>query len=132
MFDWELASVGDPLADIGWAECNWTTPGSFTNRPGALTPDEFIALYQELTGIPVRHREWYRAFQGFKMVVIMLVAAMLFDRGVTDDVRFADMGLAVHPYTVKALTALGIDEELEPGPVTARDERVRAVRERLA
>ncbi len=36
VFDWEMTSVGDPLADIGWAECNWTTPGSFTSRPGAL------------------------------------------------------------------------------------------------
>jgi aminoglycoside phosphotransferase (APT) family kinase protein len=130
VFDWEMASVGDPLADIGWAECNWTTPGSFTNRTGALTPDEAVALYQELTGITVAHREWYRAFQGYKMVVIMLVASMLFDRGFTDDLRFADMGLAVHPYTLNSLAELGIDEALEPGPVTAREERVREVRER--
>jgi aminoglycoside phosphotransferase (APT) family kinase protein len=128
VFDWELASVGDPLADIGWAECNWTTPGSFTSRPGALTVDEFVARYEHLTGIAVVHRDWYRAFQGFKMVVIMLVAAMLFDRGATDDLRFADMGLAVPPYTAKALAELGIDDDVAPGPVTARDERVRAVR----
>lgn len=129
VFDWEMASVGDPLADIGWAEMNWTTPGSFTSRPASLTLDEFVARYQELTGITVRHREWYRAFQGYKMVVIMLVAAMLFDGGFTDDLRFANMGLAVHPYTLKSLDALGIDEDLEPGPVTASDARVRAVRD---
>ena len=23
VFDWELATVGDPLTDIGWLECNW-------------------------------------------------------------------------------------------------------------
>jgi aminoglycoside phosphotransferase (APT) family kinase protein len=130
VFDWELTSLGDPLADIGWAEVNWTTPGAFTNQPGALTTDEFVRLYEELTGITVVHREWYRAFQGFKMVVIMLVAAMLFDRGATDDLRFAFMGLAVEPYTRQALAALGIDDEIEPGPVAAREERLREVQER--
>jgi aminoglycoside phosphotransferase (APT) family kinase protein len=130
VFDWELATVGDPLADLGWAEVNWTTPGSFTVRPGGLSADELVALYEELSGIPVVHREWYRAFQGFKMCVIMLVAAMLFDRGVTDDLRFAHMGMAVDLYTKPALASLGVADDLEPGPVTARDERVREVRER--
>ena len=67
VFDWEMTTVGDPLADIGWAEVNWTTPGSFTVRPGGLTTDEFVARYEELSGIEVVHREWYRAFQGFKI-----------------------------------------------------------------
>jgi aminoglycoside phosphotransferase (APT) family kinase protein len=132
VFDWELATVGDPLTDVGWAECNWTMPGSFTSLPGALTVDEFVAYYEELTGITVCHREWYRAFETFKMSVIMLVAAMLFDSGASDDLRFAGMGLAVHHFTTAALADLGIDEALESGPVTARRERVRAVRARGA
>ncbi len=128
VFDWELATVGDPLTDVGWADCNWTMPASFTSRPGALTADEFVALYEELTGITVCNREWYRAFETFKMAAIMLVAAMLFDTGVTDDLRFAGMGLAVHHFTTEALAALGVDEALESGPVTVRRERIRAVR----
>jgi aminoglycoside phosphotransferase (APT) family kinase protein len=124
VFDWEMTSVGDPLTDIGWAEVNWTTPGSFTNRPGSLTRDEFVARWGERTGIPTRHREWYRALAGYKMCVIMLVASMLFDAGHTDDVRFGQMGLAVHPYTVPALAELGIDDAPEPGPVTPRPERL--------
>jgi hypothetical protein len=58
------------------------------------------------------------------MCVIMLVASMLFDAGHTDDVRFGQMGLAVHPYTVPALAELGIDDAPEPGPVTPRPERL--------
>jgi aminoglycoside phosphotransferase (APT) family kinase protein len=108
VFDWEMASIGDPLADVGWAEFNWTTPNSFTNQPGSLSRDEFAALYQDLTGIPVRQREWYRAFQGYKMVVIMLVASMLFEGGLSADPRFAQMGLAVPVYTAQALAELGI------------------------
>jgi aminoglycoside phosphotransferase (APT) family kinase protein len=130
VFDWEMASVGDPLADIGWAELLWTSPGSFTARPASLSVDEFVTRYQQLTGIAVRHREWYRAFQGLKMSVIMLVGAMLFDEGCTDDVRLAQMGLAVHPMTMQALRELGVEDDLEPGPVSPRMERVLAVRER--
>lgn len=127
VFDWEMTTVGDPLADIGWAEVNWMTPGSFTNRPGGLTTDELVARYEALSGIPVAHREWYRAFEGFKMCIIMLVGAMLFDQGASDDLRFAFMGMAVDRYTKPALAELGVDDVLEPGPVTAREERVRAV-----
>ena len=36
VFDWEMATVGDPLADIGWAEVLWALPGYFTTLPGAL------------------------------------------------------------------------------------------------
>jgi len=130
VFDWELATVGDPLADIGWAEVNWTTQGSFTIRPGGLTTDDLVARYEELSGIAVVHREWYRAFQGFKMCIIMLVGSMLFDQGVSDDLRFAYMGMAVHMYTKPALAELGNDDDLEPDPVTARAERVREVQAR--
>ena len=74
----------------------------------------------------MHHREWYRAFQGFKLAVIMLVGAMLFDSGATDDPRLANMGFGVHPFTTKALCDLGIVEPLDPGPVGVPPERVRA------
>ena len=40
------------------------------------------------------------------------------------------MGMAVDMYTKPALASLGIDDDIEPGPVTARDERVREVQAR--
>jgi aminoglycoside phosphotransferase (APT) family kinase protein len=132
VFDWEMTSVGDPLTDLGWAEFNWTMPGSFTSHPGSLTPDEMVELYQQLTGITVQHRDWYVALELYKMLVIMLVAAMLFDTGASDDLRFAQMGQAIPPYTVAALTRIGVAERLEPGPVTARGQRVHEVTQRQA
>jgi aminoglycoside phosphotransferase (APT) family kinase protein len=132
IFDWEMTSVGDPLTDIGWLELNWSMPGSFTSRSGALTPDEFVELYERRTGITVGHRDWYVALGMYKMLVIMLLAAMLFDRGATDDVRFADMGRAIHHFTIPALARVGVDEPLDDGPVTAREERVREVTQRAA
>lgn len=122
IYDWELATVGDPLTDIGWAEVVW--PLAFTGLPGALTADEFVERWQELTGIESRNRAWYRAFQSLKMSAIMLVGAMLFDAGHSDDQRMALMGYGVQFVTQSALTELGIDEPLDPGPVMPRDERM--------
>ncbi|MDT3443192.1 MULTISPECIES: phosphotransferase family protein [unclassified Pseudofrankia] len=128
VFDWEMAGIGDPLADVGYLDLLWKTPVFFTSRPSALTADEALAYYEELTGIPVRHREWYRAFQSFKTCVILLVGAMLFDAGDTDDLRFGLMGMGIPPYTRRALRGFGIDEPLPSGPVEPRPERLLAVR----
>jgi len=118
IFDWEMATVGNPLTDVGWAEVNWNTPNAPTNLPGALSVDEFVELYQELTGIEVTDRAWYRAFQDFKIATILLVGAMLFDAGLVADERFGAMGLAIAHYTEAALGDLGVEEALATGPVT--------------
>ena len=130
VFDWEMATLGDPLADLGWAESVWTLPGSVTSLPASLSTDELVALWSRLTGIPVRQREWYRAFQQFKLTVILFVGGMLFEGGFTDDLRLGEMGRVVHPMTRRALLELGIDEDIEPGPVSPSEARMRAVRAR--
>ncbi len=129
VFDWELATIGDPLADIGWAELLWAAPVGLPSLPGALTIEEFIERYQQLTEISIQHREWYRAFQMFKTAVIMLSGSMLFDSGESDDLRFAHMGPVVHWYTQQALAELGENSDLESGPVLPRRERLDAVKQ---
>jgi aminoglycoside phosphotransferase (APT) family kinase protein len=126
-----LATIGDPLADIGWVELLWAAPVGLPFTPGALTIDEVIERYEELTGIPVRHREWYRVFQMLKTAVIMLSGSMLFDRGESDDLRLADMGLYVSYYTDRAFAEFDIDADMESGPVAPRPERIDAVRAAL-
>jgi aminoglycoside phosphotransferase (APT) family kinase protein len=132
VYDWEMADVGDPLADLGYAELMWTMPGELTKLPGALTVHEFVERYRDLTGIIPQHRAWYRAFQCFKVTAILLVGSMLFDSGHSDDLRLAMMGTGVPWLTQHALSELGVGEALDHGPVGAREERVAAVRERLS
>lgn len=131
VFDWEMADVGDPLADIGWAEITWRTP-SITSHPSSLGVDEFVARWEQLTGITARQREWYRALQSWKMAVIMLVGGMLFDAGHSDDLRLAEMCAVVPLVTELALRELGVAERPEHGPVTVRRERVKEVKQRTA
>jgi aminoglycoside phosphotransferase (APT) family kinase protein len=131
VFDWEMADVGDPLADIGWAEILWRSP-SITSHPAALNADEFVARWEELTGIEARHRAWYRALQNYKRAVIMLVGGMLFDAGHSDDLRLAEMAGVVPLVTELALRELGVAERPEHGPVAVRAERMKEVKQRMA
>jgi aminoglycoside phosphotransferase (APT) family kinase protein len=123
VFDWELATIGDPMADIGWAEMTWRITPAFGGLPVSHF-DEQLARYTERTGLAIHDREWYGAFQAFKMAVIQLVGAMLFDRGHSDDIRYADMAMGVQWLTQLGLHALGITDELRAGPVAPRRERL--------
>jgi hypothetical protein len=69
-------------------ELLWMQPVGITSHPDAPTIDEFIARCQRASGIRVENRPWYRALNAFKMAVICLIGAMLFDDRVTDDQRF--------------------------------------------
>lgn len=128
VFDWELATIGDPLADLGWAEILWPSPGYVTAAPGALSADQFVARWEELTGWPTRHRPWYRAFQALKMAAIMFVGGQLFESGHSTDVRLAEMAKMVHPVTLRGLADLGVDEPLDPGPILPSPARIEAVK----
>jgi len=127
IFDWEMTGIGDPLADIGWMELLWMQPVGITSHPDAPTIDEFIARYEQASGIKVENRPWYRALNAFKMAVICLIGAMLFDDGVTDDQRFILNASGIPLLTDLGLADLGITEQLEPGPIGIREERIRQV-----
>jgi aminoglycoside phosphotransferase (APT) family kinase protein len=119
VFDWEMATIGDPMADIGWAEMLWNLGDTPTNLPGSPTTDEFVARWEARTGLRAHDRGWYRAMQIFKMCAIALVAGRLFDDGHSDDPRLGHMTYAIAPMTGVALRELGVDEEVDPGPVLA-------------
>jgi aminoglycoside phosphotransferase (APT) family kinase protein len=117
VFDWEMSAIGDPMADIGWAEVTWrsTLPFSMLSAPDIT---QLLARYQDLTGVRVHHRPWHRAMQAYKMAVIMLTGTMLFRGGFTSDTRFAAMGAYGPPVTAQALRELDPDlkaSDLEAG-----------------
>lgn len=123
-FDWELATLGDPMADIGYAQVTCRLPGMFTTLPASLTTDEMATRWSERTGIDTHDLAWHRAFQGWKIAIILLLGSMLFDAGHSDDPRFAFMGYGVPMFTGPALAELEIETELDQGAVLARPERL--------
>lgn len=132
VFDWEMTTVGDPLTDIGWMELLWMQPVGITGHEAALSIDEFIERYQAASGITVENRSWYRALNSFKMAVICLIGAMLVDQGDADDPKLVLAAGGTHLLTQVGLADLGINDNLESGPVAIRPERVAEVESRAS
>lgn len=82
VFDWEMATIGDPLADLGWTLALWPetadpaarlaafTPITPTTAPGFFSRDEFAAAYADRTGRALHHLPFYTVFGLFKLAVI--------------------------------------------------------------
>jgi aminoglycoside phosphotransferase (APT) family kinase protein len=82
VLDWELCTLGDPMADVGYVMNNWAQPaeGSATMRGASLAPtmaggfpdrEAFLERYVELTGRDVRRVDYYRAFQYWRLAAIV-------------------------------------------------------------
>jgi aminoglycoside phosphotransferase (APT) family kinase protein len=81
LLDWELAAVGDPLADLGYLCIAWTDPhdtsrpmfplSTLTGEPGFPTRDELVVLYERHSGLGVTDLPWYIALAYWKAAVFM-------------------------------------------------------------
>jgi aminoglycoside phosphotransferase (APT) family kinase protein len=81
VMDWEMSTLGDPLADLGLTLTYWTDPGEegwlatsageATARPGFASRAGFAARYAELTGRDVSGIAYYMAFGCFKLAVVL-------------------------------------------------------------
>jgi aminoglycoside phosphotransferase (APT) family kinase protein len=99
VLDWEMATVGDPLMDLGTTLGYWIEPGDPeplrreavgpTTLPGNLTRRELVERYQEKTGREVPHPVYYYIFGLFKIAVIIQQIYARFAAGHTQDARFA-------------------------------------------
>lgn len=88
ILDWEMTTVGDPLADVGLSLCYWLTPPAVTLQPGWHTREQFINRYAELSGRDLRNIGYYEVLGVFKLAVILQQIYYRFRRGQTTDKRF--------------------------------------------
>jgi len=101
VLDWEMATLGDPLMDLGtslgyWVEATDPVPlqqTAFgpTALPGSLTRQGLVDRYQERTGVTVTDPTFYYCFGLFKLAVIVQQIYARFARGHTTDPRFAHL-----------------------------------------
>jgi aminoglycoside phosphotransferase (APT) family kinase protein len=99
VLDWEMATVGDPLMDLGTTLGYWVEaedPAELrqaafgpTALPGSLTRQELTARYGERTGCDLSNVLYYYAFGLFKIAVIIQQIYARYVRGHTRDPRFA-------------------------------------------
>ena len=106
VLDWELATVGDPLMDLGSALAYWIDrddePAFASLRrqpshlPGMPTRDEFVQRYLELSDRKCDDFTFYEVFGLFRLAVIIQQIWARFRLGQTTNPAFAGFGDAVH------------------------------------
>jgi aminoglycoside phosphotransferase (APT) family kinase protein len=98
VLDWEMTTVGDPLADVGLSLCYWTfgiAGGPDRSLPGWYSRDQFVHEYATRTGRDVSRIAWYEALGIFKLAVILQQIYFRWKIGQTNDARFAELGTHV-------------------------------------
>jgi aminoglycoside phosphotransferase (APT) family kinase protein len=112
VLDWEMATVGDPLMDLGTTLAYWIDADdpqelqslAFgpTALPGNFSRAELVERYAALTGRDVSHALFYYVYGLFKVAVIAQQIYYRFHHGHTKDPRF---GALIHAVRLLANTA---------------------------
>lgn len=97
VLDWEMATVGDPLADLGLSLTYWSLPeaqrvAGMNTAAGWWSREQMIERYVERTGFDVTGLHWYEVLGTFKLAVIVQQIYARYEQGQTRDERFASMG----------------------------------------
>lgn len=113
ILDWEMATLGDPLMDLGTMLCYWVEAGDSemmqrfrfgpTNLPGMFSRREIADRYAEKSGRDLSRISFYYCFGLFKTAVIAQQIYYRFKNGLTKDERFAPFILAVRALADQAL-----------------------------
>jgi aminoglycoside phosphotransferase (APT) family kinase protein len=116
VLDWELATVGDPLMDLGSALAYWVDrddePGFASLRrqpshlPGMPTRDEFVAKYLQLSGRRCDDFTFYEVFGLFRLAVIIQQIWARYRAGQTTNPAFAGFGDACNTLINRAESKL--------------------------
>ena len=103
IFDWEMATIGDPLADMGYLCALWTQHddpygglrehlGKVTRLEGFPTRDELVQRYAEKSGREVGDLRWYVTLAVWKSIVFMEGNYKRAVSGSTDDPYLKQFG----------------------------------------
>jgi aminoglycoside phosphotransferase (APT) family kinase protein len=96
IFDWELATIGDPLADVGYLVATWAEPGDddtglfggVTREGGFLGREELIARYESASGRSMSDVPWYATLALWKAAVFLEGSYKRRLAGTTEDAFF--------------------------------------------
>jgi aminoglycoside phosphotransferase (APT) family kinase protein len=105
ILDWEMATIGDPLADLGYMTAMWSEPDDPANAVSDLSrvtraqgfPDrDFLtARYAEATGRPTDALPWYQVLAMWKAAIFLEGSFGRFAAGTTTDPYFASLETGV-------------------------------------
>ena len=118
IFDWELATIGDPLADVGYLVATYAEPGdpptaiasltTVTRQDGFPTRAQLIARYEQRSGRSMRDLRWYTTLALWKSAIFLEGSYKRRLAGTTEDPFFDRLEQGVPEIAERARrTALG-------------------------
>jgi aminoglycoside phosphotransferase (APT) family kinase protein len=111
VFDWEMATIGDPLSDVGYLLMTWSEPedpdhhfelAPVTRREGFPSRDELVARYEERSGRSIPDIRWYVVLALWKATVFMEGNYRRALEGRTDDPYLKGFGDGVAELAARA------------------------------
>ncbi|HJZ84231.1 MAG TPA: phosphotransferase family protein [Polyangia bacterium] len=116
ILDWEMSTIGDPLADLGTALCYWVQADDEpairefafgpTAIPGSLTRRELAERYAQKSGRDLGSIVFYFVLGLFKSAVVVQQIYYRYQQGLTRDERFAALGAGVRLLAAQAVRAI--------------------------
>jgi aminoglycoside phosphotransferase (APT) family kinase protein len=122
VFDWDMCTLGDPLADLGQLLCYWVQPGDPPARlaaspmpsiPGFLTRAEVVQRYAVRSGRDVSQIAFYETYGLWKTAIAVAQLYLLYMRGQSRDERLRDYDARMLQFAEAAHH--GIREGAAPG-----------------
>ena len=114
--DWEMATIGDPLADLGYLLSFWSEAGDpsfalgdaawqMSSQPGFSTRAELVRRYIQRTQREVAHLDFYIALAIWKLAILLEGSYKRYLSGTTDDPFFKLLSQGVPALAQRALVA---------------------------
>jgi aminoglycoside phosphotransferase (APT) family kinase protein len=112
IFDWEMATLGDPLADVGYLSALWSQAGDppaglfdlspVTREPGFPTREQLVERYEQRSGRTMTDLRWYTTLALWKSVGFMEGNYRRAIDGLTDDPFLKSFGEGVVELAARA------------------------------
>ena len=96
--DWEMATVGDPLLDLGWVLMAWPDPdedrrhSSYVDYTGMPTRMELAQRYEQTSGRTVEELDYYVILACFKIAIVLEQGYAAWVQGRADNPKLAYFG----------------------------------------
>ena len=117
--DWEMATVGPPLLDVGLLTMFWNrseakhrgfpTIQAVSNQAGAPSANDLAERWSAASGHPIANLAYYQAFAFWRLAAIVEGAHVLFQRGLVDTAYARGLARDVPALLAAAAEAAGID-----------------------
>ena len=123
VFDWDMATVGDPLVDLGTLLGYWPDPADSDEMPRLVPGLEWMGLpsrseiterYAARANIDVDHVGWYEAYGCWKTAIILQQLYARHLRGETADERMASHGRHVRGLACRGLALVRQHPRTQP------------------